>query len=1169
MSNRRGNQTGYEPDLSPEEGTETIGDLFNPGHAASGNEPRDGLVSFDADQDISQAAKVTLGKYLGASSRGQVGNGRPNLFQLRDGSTAGSTSTVSDNNSTRQSPGTTRSDIEGSGATLGTFLDLAKGYDPAARGFESTKHSEYSRSGDNPFQDPDINIKNYSDPDKRARGQDGNSLLLNIKSRSDGGSATLGSPQIGPLPNDAPVVQKKISDVLRQNRFNPLEKAFVENGTWRGTGATLQRKLGVHEKDNGKEIQQGLLEQVGLKLMIRATGHSVPGLDLLDSSNNLQLTNNLAPLIPSAPQLTGLPLIDIVNLRAGNVAIAEDILGVGVTPESARAEYINGVEFDARDGSIGSQEGEVFAGKSYGVLNSHIEPFGGPLPIGTFTTTVAGIIAIVGASSLVALLPMLLGGERKGKPRKSTFNADPATLTKGKRAFFNSEADGYSNDNVQEYVLSLLGIPKTDHNWGQCLLVGIGSFFGIDLQRDDTGNVKVDTDSILSSLFDLVTAPGYYAVIIRNTIRDTEQIVRGIEEFAQSAGDVNVVKSISGIFKIVESITTSALYRFMMAMTALGNQILNYRPTETNLPDTLSAVDLGALRHRSRFSDNPTPATLPALSSNGNGDLGRNSSSALTWKHSAPQSNYILPGTFITSLNRSFWIDSDKRGSDKIVFSKRFRKAIGSTGRLPPDSVKKIENELEGEYVPFYFQDLRTNEVISFHAFLSSLSDGFTANYNSTTGYGRADEVMIYNNTKRAISFEFHIVATSVEDLNVMYWNINKLISMLYPQYSKGRVMVNGGTKFIQPFSQIPTASPMIRLRIGDIIRGNYSKFGLARLFGLGGDTNSFNFKDEANKQLQARRDAARPSALSRARRELMSPSRQKKVGDKVLLSRILRNFNIWCKEDGRGTETVEDIITTSTGAELGMAVFASDIPAPLRNWLESGSSLARGVPAESEVEIVEVRPSPLESLMIQATGGSVSNSLSRPDPAVALDPEQNQYMVKMIAFAQDRETGFEGNLSAGLGEYLYFYVYENEVTGYSSSAIEQRANEILDEEVGAAVTESGIENAIRDFFSGEEGKNPIVRAFESTRGRGLAGFITDLKMDWAEATWEIDPGMRAPKSMKLSVSFAPIHDLPMGLDADGMMSSVAYNVGSMSRHVGRDQYEDSPTPPEDTTSGT
>ena len=42
---------------------------------------------------------------------------------------------------------------------------------------------------------------------------------------------------------------------------------------------------------------------------------------------------------------------------------------------------------------------------------------------------------------------------------------------------------------------------------------------------------------------------------------------------------------------------------------------------------------------------------------------------------------------------------------------------------------------------------------------------------------------------------------------------------------------------------------------------------------------------------------------------------------------------------------------------------------------------------------------------------------------------------------------------------------------------------------------------------------------------------------------------------LKVSISFSPIHDIPMGLDADGMMRSVPYNVGKASRLIGGDPH--------------
>ena len=91
------------------------------------------------------------------------------------------------------------------------------------------------------------------------------------------------------------------------------------------------------------------------------------------------------------------------------------------------------------------------------------------------------------------------------------------------------------------------------------------------------------------------------------------------------------------------------------------------------------------------------------------------------------------------------------------------------------------------------------------------------------------------------------------------------------------------------------------------------------------------------------------------------------------------------------------------------------------------------------------------------------------------------------------------------------------------------------------------------DFFKPEN--NFVVKAFESTRGRGMAGVITALSFDWGEATWDITPGRRAPQWLKVSITFDPIHDLPLGLDYDGAMRAPAYNVGKAVNPIGGDPY--------------
>jgi len=154
--------------------------------------------------------------------------------------------------------------------------------------------------------------------------------------------------------------------------------------------------------------------------------------------------------------------------------------------------------------------------------------------------------------------------------------------------------------------------------------------------------------------------------------------------------------------------------------------------------------------------------------------------------------------------------------------------------RFTPDQVRMMEDQLEAEHMPFYIQDMRTNEIISFHAFLTSLSDSYSAEWSAQKGFGRMEAAQIYGGGSRAIGVSFMMVAMNPEDFNEMYYKINKLTTLVYPQWSEGTFMESGDSKFIQPFSQVPTASPLCRLRVGDLFTSNYSKVAMARMMGIG-----------------------------------------------------------------------------------------------------------------------------------------------------------------------------------------------------------------------------------------------------------------------------------------------------------------------------------------------
>ena len=91
----------------------------------------------------------------------------------------------------------------------------------------------------------------------------------------------------------------------------------------------------------------------------------------------------------------------------------------------------------------------------------------------------------------------------------------------------------------------------------------------------------------------------------------------------------------------------------------------------------------------------------------------------------------------------------------------------------------------------------------------------------------------------------------------------------------------------------------------------------------------------------------------------------------------------------------------------------------------------------------------------------------------------------------------------------------------------------------------------MRDRLFGD--KNPIMRSFETTAGRGLAGVITSLNFDWGingEINWDLaGVDYKAPQGCKISISFTPIHDISPGLDVNGVMRAPVFNVAGASMH--------------------
>ena len=387
--------------------------------------------------------------------------------------------------------------------------------------------------------------------------------------------------------------------------------------------------------------------------------------------------------------------------------------------------------------------------------------------------------------------------------------------------------------------------------------------------------------------------------------------------------------------------------------------------------------------------------------------------------------------------------------------------------RIPEELAKKIENHLECEYMPFYFRDLRTNEIISFHAFLDNISDTFNPDYASTTGFGRIEEVRTYTKTTRSINLGFTVASTSQSDHDLMWYQLNKLISMCYPQWSNGvdnDYTLSDGTiiKGKYPFSQVITASPLIRLRVGDVIKSNYSKSSLSRLHG------SPMSKEEVKSTVKTKSSPKKGSETEGESVYVLLPGMYRKVG------------------------------------------------------------IAFGFGATSYIHIKK-----------QTIIKKDSFDITRKSINVVIVDESSQFKDKILAVDRNsivNKQNLEKDISIGRTGTAGI----NHGADLSQGSMFSSNEEILRSKIGS----EGIEN-------------PVVKAFESGMGRGLAGFITQLDLQYADSTWETSRiGSKAPIFLKLNISFAPIHDIAPGLDHNGMMRAPTHNVGRLNNEMYGDPYD-------------
>ena len=533
----------------------------------------------------------------------------------------------------------------------------------------------------------------------------------------------------------------------------------------------------------------------------------------------------------------------------------------------------------------------------------------------------------------------------------------------------------------------------------------------------------------------------------------------------------------------------------------------------------------------------------------------------LAWGTSTTPSQYILPSniktiggqlnarnaaTVLTELNSIG--SSNKREINEV-----------DVGRLGSDLVRELEAQLESSYMPFYFHDLRTNEIVSFHAFLESSKDGFQAEWNSVSSYGRVEPIHIYKGTTRDISVTFFCVSTNNKDHDNMWWKINKLVTMVYPQYTKGRSLTTSdGKTFVQPFSQLPGSSPIIRMRLGDVWKSNYNKFNASRLFGLADsdfnidpenasrtNTNTYNTVRESEQIIQFQTDLE-----TRLQNHIYDTGDEFKINYSPDFYSISYVFG---KPNPPGGPIGEVVNFTETGGLGG----AGTLYAPL-NLSEGIYNLrvkevnknfeGTDLYVEYQVEILDAASRVIDSdVLIRFRNPRYSDRREidriRTRDIVAIGEEP-------IRIYDSRQLETQLN------------------TEYVRRKVEERVNQIVNQDGNRAEQEreelTAKSELLRKFFnSSGNDPNPIMQSFESTSGKGLAVAFKTLDIDWSGAPWETKwsstkPNSRAPQWVKLTMAGTVIHDITPGIDYNGFNRAPVYQVGKYSNALNSIDMQDS-----------
>jgi hypothetical protein len=711
---------------------------------------------------------------------------------------------------------------------------------------------------------------------------------------------------------------------------------------------------------------------------------------------------------------------------------------------------------------------------SWGQMNNPIDQYTGMSAFGMAALSVSLFLAT--ATAVMFFKTVLLGFVMKSSDDRDPKNTKDTSQRRYLGSYGSAKPSNQSSGFPplpmdSSFVSNALGLRQTNYNWSDCVEAGMLRFYG-------SSDTKFSPGSAATSITRALESPGFYSVVSRSMVRASVNIVASFNDIVTAFSSGNVMSGVNNLIAFFETIKKSKFIAALNVFASIGEVVISagVLPDDEKDPNRCSVMD-------------SKPEEVSSVTKSRLRDESGNQSLNLAWSSNRAISLLSVPSPLMGALLQGI----AQEGPSAVLGVKgpKSRTYISPTtvankARIDSDVVEIYEKALESEYVPFYFQDIRTNELVGFHAFLASLSDDYTAAWETMEGIGRADPVKIYKNTARKIGMSFYVVSTSESDFQEMWVKLNKLTTLVYPQYTEGRVVQDSDTepqyRFIAPFTQQMGASPLIRIRLGDLLRSNYSKFAMARLFGMG---TGFAPKGTSDADL-----LVKGKTFLTEQKDLLDFEKYSFRDTKTLKEKHQNTvFTVLASDVSLDQLTVEGGIKTDAWARL-----RADF-----DQIKSASATLSVKVRVSDNDVIYCS-------VIDAKGRGFINTAGK--EFIKKWPN-----VVLAGMTPDK-------LTCPGPELLKL------VTKDSRKAAET-ANE-----------------AFHNFMSEKE--NAIVKSFKHTGGKGLAGVIESMSFDWFDKiTWETEKkGSKAPKACKVTLSFSPIHDIPPGLDVNGYNRAPLYPVG-------------------------